>query len=341
MIHTLNQSANVAMDPPFHEAYKSLLAETAVERGGDAVAVKEWELPVVDLRRLRDGAEVGEVEQCKNDIIRASQEWGFFQVVNHGVSSQLLGKMRAKQIGLFKQPFERKSKEDMFLNFSAGSYRWGTPTATSLTQLSWSEAFHVSLSDILGSNGSDDLRSTMEEFAGKVSRLAQELAEILGENLGRSSKFFVDNCVPSTCYLRMNRYPPCSVPGRVFGLMPHTDSDFLTILHQDQVGGLELVKDGEWIAVKPNPEALIINIGDLFQAWSNNVYKSVEHRVVTNSKLERFSIAYFFCPWSETVIKSKCEPGVYRRFSFREFRNQVQEDVRKHGFKIGLPKFVL
>lgn len=220
----------------------------------------------------------------------------------------------------------------------------------------------------------------MEEFAGKVSRLAQKLAEILGENLDRSSKFFVENCVPSTCYLRMNRYPPCPVSGQIFGLMPHTDSDFLTILHQDQVGGLELVKDGKWIAVKPNPEALIINIGDLFQvvielneiiiiikrekgklmikkivvnfgwvlffigevqAWSNDVYKSVEHRVVTNSKVERFSIAYFLCPWSDTVIKSKCEPGVYRRFSFREFRNQVQEDVRKHGYKIGLPRFAL
>lgn len=47
--------------------------------------------------------------------------------------------------------------------------------------------------------------------------------------------------------------------------MPHTDSDFLTILHQDQVGGLQLVKDGKWISVKPNPKALIINIGDLFQ----------------------------------------------------------------------------
>lgn len=76
------------------------------------------------------------------------------------------------------------------------------------------------------------------------------------------------------------------------------------------------------------------------QAWSNDVYKSVEHRVVTNSKVERFSIAYFLCPSSDTVIQSNCEPGVYRRFSFKEFRNQVQEDVRNHGYKIGLPRFV-
>lgn len=105
----------------------------------------------------------------------------------------------------------------------------------------------------------------MEKFAGTVSNLAQRLAEILAEELGHKSTFFMENCLPSTCYLRMNRYPPCPISPDVFGLMPHTDSDFLTILHQDEVGGLQLVKDGEWIAVKPNPDALIINIGDLFQ----------------------------------------------------------------------------
>lgn len=107
--------------------------------------------------------------------------------------------------------------------------------------------------------------STMEQFAGTVSYLAQKLAEILAEELGHKSTFFMENCLPSTCYLRMNRYPPCPISPDVFGLMPHTDSDFLTILHQDEVGGLQLVKDGEWIAVKPNPDALIIDIGDLFQ----------------------------------------------------------------------------
>lgn len=109
--------------------------------------------------------------------------------------------------------------------------------------------------------------SPMEEFATKVASLAQKLAEILAEKLGHNNKsnFFQENCLHSTCYLRLNRYPPCPIPVEMFGLMPHTDSDFLTILHQDQVGGLQLVKDGKWIAVKPNPEALIINIGDLFQ----------------------------------------------------------------------------
>jgi len=51
----------------------------------------------------------------------------------------------------------------------------------------------------------------------------------------------------------------------VFGLLPHTDSSFLTILNQDPIGGLQLMKDGKWIGVKPNPQALVVNIGDLFQ----------------------------------------------------------------------------
>lgn len=126
----------------------------------------------------------------------------------------------------------------------------------------------------------------MEQFAATVSSLAQKLAEILAEKMGHRSTFFQENCLPSTCYLRMNRYPPCPIPSEVFGLIPHTDSDFLTILHQDQVGGLQLVKDGTWVAVKPNPEALIINIGDLFQVnfskIKSSTYQNFYYNFLTN-----------------------------------------------------------
>lgn len=105
----------------------------------------------------------------------------------------------------------------------------------------------------------------MERFASESEVLAHTLAEILAEKSGRTSNFFKKNCERNTCYIRMNHYPPCPKPSEVYGLMPHTDSDFLTILYQDQVGGLQLIKDNRWIAVKPNPRALIINIGDLFQ----------------------------------------------------------------------------
>lgn len=346
-METLKQQLSMDSDPPFHEAYKTLFDKRTIEKkitpkNKQVVMVEECELPLIDLSRLDHGDE-GEREGCKLEIARASQEWGFFQVVNHGISCDILEKMRFMQERVFKQPFDMKTKEEKYLNFSAGSYRWGTPTATCLSQLSWSEAFHIPLLDISTSPpaGFDSLSSTIGRFATTVSSLAQKLAEILAEKLGHKSTFFQEHCLPSTCYLRMNRYPPCPIPSEVFGLMPHTDSDFLTILHQDQVGGLQLVKDGKWISVKPNPEALIINIGDLFQAWSNDVYKSVQHRVVTNSLMERFSTAYFFCPSYDTVIHSCHEPSVYRKFSFREYRQQVQEDVQKLGSKIGLPRFLV
>lgn len=109
----------------------------------------------------------------------------------------------------------------------------------------------------------------MEQFAVMVSELSQELVDILAEELGEKSCFFKETCLPNTCYLRLNRYPPCPIYPQMFGIMPHTDSDFITVLHQDHIGGLQLVKDGKWFAVKPNPDALIINIGDLFQV--NNI----------------------------------------------------------------------
>ncbi|XP_047330236.1 gibberellin 2-beta-dioxygenase 8-like [Impatiens glandulifera] len=164
---------------------------------------------------------------------------------------------------------------------------------------------------------------TTEEFATKISDLAQKLGEILAEKLGQDPL-----------------YPPCAI-SKIIGLMPHTDSDFLTILHQDNIGGLQLVKDGRWIAVKPNEDALIINIGDLLQAWSNDVYKSVKHRVLANRHKERFSMAYFFTPSKDSIIQSCGEPQVYRSFSFGEYLQQIKDDVKKQGNKIGLPRFIL
>ncbi|GLT83225.1 hypothetical protein SLE2022_015260 [Rubroshorea leprosula] len=327
-------------DPPLHQTYKDLVNNTIESNDNELVIVEEQELPLIDLGRLSMDDEE-EREGCEREIVRASEDWGFFQIINHGISKDILEMIREEQVKVFKQPFSKKCKEDKYLNLSAGSYRWGTPTATCLKQLSWSEAFHIPITDISGAAGvkGTTLSSTMEQFATTLAGLALKLAEILAEKLGQQSTFFQENCLANTCYLRMNRYPSCPVPAEVFGLMPHTDSDFLTILHQDQVGGLQLVKEGKWIAVKPKPEALIVNIGDLFQAWSNNVYKSVKHRVVTNPWRERFSIAYFLCPSYETVIHSCCEPAIYRKFTFREYRQKVREDVQKYGYKVGLPRF--
>lgn len=142
-------------DPPFEETYKTLfensIEESKINRANQIlITCEECELPLIDIGRLSMGEL--EREECKKEIARASQEWGFFQVINHGVSSEILEDMRSKQMQVFKQPFRLKTNHQ-YLNLSAGCYRWGTPTATCLSQLSWSEAFHIPLMDISSSGG--------------------------------------------------------------------------------------------------------------------------------------------------------------------------------------------
>lgn len=155
-------------DPPLQTVYSSLFGR-ARDKGeaegawcvADDVDVKK--LPMIDLGRLLLGD--AEREGCKKDIAAAAREWGLFQVRNHGVSKQLLERIYAEQMKVFRQPFNKK-KEERLLNYSADSYRWGAPNATTLQQLSWSEAYHISLSatsttadSLEEENNSDNLRS--------------------------------------------------------------------------------------------------------------------------------------------------------------------------------------
>ncbi|KAG5236717.1 hypothetical protein OIU77_014327 [Salix suchowensis] len=304
------------------------------------VVMKECcQLPLIDLGCLNSTTE-RERLACAEAICRASSEWGFFQVVNHGISPELVRNMRREQVKLFQTPFDKKATCGVLNN----SYRWGTPTATCPKQFSWSEAFHIPLSKVSEQacyGEFSSLREVMVEFSAAMSKLARVLAGVLAGNLGHPRGVFENICQENNCFLRLNRYPACPVSPEISGLVPHTDSDFLTILSQDEVGGLQLMKDSKWVAVNPNQDALIVNIGDLFQAWSNDVYRSVEHKVVAHGKMERYSIAYFLCPSYDSLIGSCNEPSMYREFTFREYRSQVQEDVKRTGRKIGLPRFLL
>lgn len=79
------------------------------------------------------------------------------------------------------------------------------------------------------------------------------------------------------------------------------------------------------------------------QALSNGVYKSIKHRVRANEKVERFSVAFFFCPTMDTVIQScsTTEPAVFKSFTFQEYKEQMQRDVHELGDKVGLSRFFL
>nr|UXG53463.1 GA2ox4 [Liriodendron chinense] len=257
----------MASNPPFQNAYKILLEtsqpneEEMHDHSKRSAVVDGSDLPLIDLSPL--SLSDGEKEACKRQIVEASTEWGFFQVKNHGISREILEKIRREQMKLFLQPFEKKAKEKV-LDFSADCYRWGTPTAMSLKQFSWSEAFHIPL-----------VRTTDAMDAGEFS--------------GLRSRYFRG---------KADREMEMEIADHVFCVAE-------------------------------------------MQAWSNGAYKSVEHRVMTNTKAERYSVAYFMCPSYDTVIESCIQPSMYRKFSFREYRQQVQDDVRTTGSKVGLPRFLI
>lgn len=108
--------------------------------------------------------------------------------------------------------------------------------------------------------------STVEEYMAEIEKLARELLELLTEGLGLEADRFnhyVEN--ERMMSMRFNLYPPCPQPELAIGLRAHTDPHLLTILHQDEVAGLQVQIDNQWITVKPRPDCFVVNVGDLFQ----------------------------------------------------------------------------
>lgn len=100
-------------------------------------------------------------------------------------------------------------------------------------------------------------------------------------------------------------YPPqdADMGEDQFGVAPHTDYGVLTLLYQDEVGGLQVMSnDGEWLMAHPIPGTFVVNVGDLLARWTNDRFRSTEHRVVNSSGRERFSVAVFVDPNHDTII---------------------------------------
>ncbi|XP_031377238.1 1-aminocyclopropane-1-carboxylate oxidase homolog 11-like [Punica granatum] len=96
------------------------------------------------------------------------------------------------------------------------------------------------------------------------------------------------------CTFVCHYYPPCPEPELTLGAWSHSDPWFLTLLHQDQGGGLQVLHNRQWVPVRPIPGSLIVNVGDFLQIISNRRFISDEHRVAADSIGPRISTAYFF-----------------------------------------------
>ncbi|VVA91598.1 unnamed protein product [Arabis nemorensis] len=290
------------------------------------------EIPIIDMKRLSSSTSMDYSEVEKLDF--ACKEWGFFQLVNHGVDPSLLDKFKLEMQDFFNLPMEEKKKLWQKPNELEG---FGQIFVVSEDQkLDWADLFFTVVQPVesrkphLLPKLPLPFRDTLEKYSVEV----QSIAKILVANMARAlevkpeemEKFFND--VDSVQSMRMNYYPPCPQPDQVIGLTPHSDSVGLTILMQvNEVEGLQIKKDGKWVPVKPLPNAFIVNIGDILEIITNGTYRSIEHRGVVNSEKERLSIATFHSPGiykeigpAKSIVERQ-EVANFKRLTMKEYKD--------------------
>ncbi|MCL7039598.1 hypothetical protein MKW94_025128 [Papaver nudicaule] len=277
----------------------SAMISDASEIGGN--------IPVIDLQNLLSREQsIGDSELEKLHF--ACKEWGFFQLVNHGVSSSLVGKVKSEVYDLFKLPMEEKKK---YWQHEGEIEGFGQAFVVSEEQkLDWADIFfmttlpHHARKPHLFPKLPRPLKDTLESYSLQLKILAMTILGRMAKALLIESNFMTELFENGTQFMRMNYYPPCPQPERVIGLTSHSDAVGLTILLQlNEVEGLQIKKEDKWVPVKPLPDAFIINIGDILEIVTNGIYPSVDHKATVNSAKERLSVATFYSPNPEGIIR--------------------------------------
>lgn len=133
----------------------------------------------------------------------------------------------------------------------------------------WFQVLYLSTEHIFVAIRREDLKA----FFSPMHELSRFIVEELTEALGLERDTFTRLETPgSNCTGRMNHYPVCPNPDSVLGIPPHADTQLLGILHQDDTGGLQVLKDGEWVGIQPDDSTFVVNIGDTFQVIPSRLH---------------------------------------------------------------------
>jgi isopenicillin N synthase-like dioxygenase len=300
-------------------------------------------LPVIDIRDLRHA-------NTQREIDAACREWGVFQAVGHGIDDRTLVALRREMREFFALPLSAKRA---IVRTAENPWGFYDRELTKQTR-DWKQVYDYGPSD--GRSIVPQWPRALPGFAVAIARfyaecdaLAFELVEVIGGKLGMPPGA-LDACFrpDHTSFLRLNYYPPCPAPARPSDLSParagplgvneHTDAGAVTLLLQDEQPGLEVLRDGAWHLVEPLRDALVVNIGDIVQVWSNDRYTAATHRGLVSAGAERFSAPFFFNPAYSTEyapLPSTVDaqhPPRYRPICWGEFRaRRAAGDYADHG----------
>ncbi|CAL1399019.1 unnamed protein product [Linum trigynum] len=271
----------------------------------------ELAIPPVDLGSFASG-DPSAVSDAAAVVNGACRKHGFFLVVNHGIDPKLVSEAHRCMDQFFgmrlpeKQRAQRKAGESCgYASSFTGRFSSKLPWKETLSFRSPGGGNNTVRDYVLNQIGQDftHFGEVYQQYCEAMSNLSLRIMELLGVSLGVGREHYRDFFEGNESIMRLNYYPPCQKPDMALGTGPHCDPTSLTILHQDQVGGLEVFVDSKWHSVAPLPDAFVVNIGDTFMALSNGVYRSCLHRAVLNKYTVRKSLAFFLCPNGDRVVK--------------------------------------
>ncbi|KAE9619643.1 hypothetical protein Lal_00038248 [Lupinus albus] len=303
-------------------------------------AKQNLQLPIIDFADLLGPCRTHVLQSLAN----ACEEYGFFQLVNHGISNDVINNMLDVSGRFFNLPFEERAK--YITSDVRAVVRYGTSfNQTKDTVFCWRDFLKLlshPLPDYLPHWPSSpaDFRHAAGTYAEETKYLFLTIMEAMIESLGiieanqeketkENDNNIVQDLKDGSQMMIANFYPQCPEPNLTLGMPPHSDYGFLTILLQDEVEGLQIQFQEKWVTVQPIPNALVINVGDHLEIYSNGKYKSVLHRVVVNSMKSRRSVASLHgLPFNHTVRPSpklidELNPKLYADTDFNSFLSYI------------------
>ncbi len=259
-------------------------------------------------------------------ISNACRDIGFLVVTGHGIPGRLIDQMRRLTKALFEQALDK----DHALRITPENYRghiplnFFTPNASG-DQADGYEGYklheEVDAADpirtecsLYGPNkwpdGLPELRDAIRTYWRHCDRVAHTLLRVLIEQLQVDPAFLQTAFSYPLTNMTLLHYPGVTSTQTASGIHPHKDTDVLTILAPDPVGGLELRTrhSDQWIPVTAPADGLIVNIGDMLELWSGGHYVSTPHRVLHASAQDRYSFPYFMVPRYDVDVAPLCEP---------------------------------
>ncbi|XP_060190070.1 hyoscyamine 6-dioxygenase-like [Lycium barbarum] len=272
------------------------------ERPVDPVPIAK-DIPIVDLGKAK-GEERSVVVQ---QLLKACEEYGFFQVINHGVAEDLMDEAVEVYKDFFSLPVEEKAH---YAKEAANNTARGAATLYSSSAKHYDSEDHRYWRDVLehscNHDGEDKLnwpdnppryREVIGTYSDELRKLSKIILGLVSEGLGLETGYFDKELGQR---MLVNHYPACPNPTLTLGIGGHCDVNLITIIQQE-VYGLQILNDEKWIGVEPLPHAFVVNSGLPLMVISNGKLTSAAHRVVTNTTRARTSIGTFICP--EDVVE--------------------------------------